>query len=610
MTKKLDTDLYTIVEILNTGIDNFEIKSYQRGYRWDIDNIKTLIGDILECGANSVYCLQPIVVTKISASTYEVIDGQQRLTTFKILMHCLRSYTSELDIKDFNISYETRSCEIFLKKLYDNALRHELEDLTLEHVLVLWNQLTLEKEERNRDNFHIFQSYCTCHFELKRLDIATISSIVDKIRTQIKFIWYEVDLLLLNVTAEKLFANINKNKIKLTGADLIKALFILDIENNADNVEVKHFRKQNLANEWDEIEQSLRNPDFWFFITNSHNQHYDVRIGKLFDIVTENRLESDLGAYFIMSKDEDLRPWSLIYDKYRIAQEWFEDTYYYHRIGFLVNMDIHSFERILEEYTNGEITSKLKFKEWLDGEISAYFRSFEIKELLYSKQNDRGRYGRCTGVLLLYNILLTEKFYPGQKFSFGKFVEQEWSLEHIQPQNPKEKTAENWLEWLKEIKPLIVDKITDNEQLIIKVDADQYDFSEINYDELCHSLKPVRQTDKIPAPILKQLSALEDTFEEEFPVHGIQNLALLDKVTNSKLSNGSFKEKRALVLQMNDPESVDNEKTYLPLGTLNVFSKTMITDPMGIQLEYWSVTDSEFYEKDIKNTLAPYLSYE
>lgn len=75
----------------------FFIPSYQRGYRWTEQQVKELLYDIDEF-ANSrpqegeFYCLQPLVVKKMSDSEcekfqledspwYEVVDGQQRLTT-------------------------------------------------------------------------------------------------------------------------------------------------------------------------------------------------------------------------------------------------------------------------------------------------------------------------------------------------------------------------------------------------------------------------------------------------------------------------------------------------------------------------------------------------
>lgn len=608
MGKELANDLYTISEILETGIDQFEIKSYQRGYRWDINNVKTLIDDINGCPSGKIYCLQPLVVTKLSERKYEVIDGQQRLTTFKILLHCLKQIEKDLRIPDYEIFYETRSCSSFIKKLYDNELYIDLLKLDLETINTNWNTLKLEKEEVNRDNFHIYSSYCTCTFLLKNLSQEEITLIVEKIKEQIKFIWYEINLKELNTSAEKLFININKNKIRLTGADLIKALFILDIENDLNyNIEIKHLKKQTLANEWDEIEQALGDPDFWFFLTNTKEYFYDVRIGKIFDIITENKQESDLGSYFIMKEDKSLRNWNKVNQYFKISQEWFEDIYWYHRIGFLINMNILSYGDILYEYNRKSTISKNTFKVWLNKQISNYIEKVQINDINYRKNS--GRYGFCTGILLLYNILLLEKYYPHQRFSFGDFVEQEWSIEHIQPQKPKERKASAWLAWLSEIESIISIRFLSKEASIIKVDKDQYGIEELDFSELKDSLINLEFNDKINKEILKNLEILQDIFEEEYPTHKIQNLALLDKVTNSRLSNGSFKEKRSLILQIQEgEENINNQKVYLPLGTIHVFSKTMITDKENVQLDYWGINDGERYLQEIITLLNPYLN--
>lgn len=608
--QKLSANLYSIAEIVEAGIDLFEIKSYQRGYRWDIENIRALIQDISQCEPGKTYCMQPLVVTALSNGAYEVIDGQQRLTTFKILSHCLQTLLRNIDFKDYQIIYETRSCASFLEKLYGGVFPVYDQNLSLEDVRNLWNQLELETNEINRDNFHLFQSYCTCTKLFDEMPKESLIDFAEKLKSQVRFIWYEVDLTLLNTSAEKLFANINKNKIKLTGADLIKALLILDIDHNTTyNVEVKHHKKQLLAQEWDEIEQTLRNANFWFFITNSNEPQYDVRIGKLFDIITQNKLETDLGSYFIMKKKPELRNWDQNYRVFKIAQEWYMDTYLYHRIGFLVNMNIISFEKILFYYQKPQTTSKAEFINWLNEHIKTYFKSFELAEINYNKH--AGRYEYCTGALMLYNILLLEKYYPSQKFMFGDFVEHEWSLEHIQPQKPKEKNATSWSVWLKEIEVIIEDKFINTTDKILKIDKVQYGIESLNFNELISKLSILNNIDKISSDLLLQLNILQDLFEEEFPTHKIQNLALLDKTTNSKLSNGSFKEKRSIILQLNDiikDGQEDKELIFLPLGTINVFSKTMNTDSQNLQLDYWSIKDSELYFSEIKTILTPYLN--
>lgn len=598
---RLTTDLYTIPEILSVGIKNFEIKSYQRGYRWDIENIEQFINDVIESDPNKIYCMQPLVVTELDETTFEVIDGQQRLTTFKILVHCLKSLTGKSTIDDYKITYETRSCKTFLEKIYRNQLKSQLTELKVEQVSVLWNNLKLERGEVNRDNFHLYQSYCACIFLLKDLSENDLVDLTNKLKNNVKFIWYEVDLKTLNTTAEKLFSNINRNKIRLTGADLIKALLILDIERRNDiNVEVKHYEKQTLSNEWNEVEQMLGDSDFWFFITNTREQNYDVRIGKLFDILTENKQETDLGSYFILKKNPEKRNWSSVYKSFKMALEWYEDYNLYHRIGFLVNMDIKNFNEILLKYNEPTTLSKKVFENWINTQIEVYINEIKISELDYNKH--KGRFGYCTGYLILYNILLLEKFYPHHKFSFGDLVEQEWSLEHIQPQKPRDKNPYAWLVWLKEIEISISDKFICENKKIIKVDQNQYNISEIDFENLIESLKVQVSVSK---DLLVQLEILQNLFEEEFPSHKIQNLALLDKITNSKLSNNSFKEKRRLILQFNEQEG--REKVYLPLGTINVFSKSMVSSTNDLQLEYWSTTDSEYYFSEINSILKPYM---
>ena len=64
---------------------SFIIEAYQRGYRWGKDEIEHLLNDIHEIPDGQKYCLQPIVV-KNKNGIYELIDGQQRLTTLYMIM--------------------------------------------------------------------------------------------------------------------------------------------------------------------------------------------------------------------------------------------------------------------------------------------------------------------------------------------------------------------------------------------------------------------------------------------------------------------------------------------------------------------------------------------
>ena len=113
----------SVRDIINQKV-NFIVPSYQRGYRWDERNVKDLLDDLLEFmqdpNSGKFYCLQPLVVKNIDTNQYNVIDGQQRLTTiFIILKYLEKLLEDENDIKEiYTINYETREgSQEFLKEI-------------------------------------------------------------------------------------------------------------------------------------------------------------------------------------------------------------------------------------------------------------------------------------------------------------------------------------------------------------------------------------------------------------------------------------------------------------------------------------------------------------
>ena len=97
----------------------YYIPAYQRGYRWEEKQVLDLLNDLHSyfCGntQGQFYCLQPIVVKKIKydgEEWYEVIDGQQRLTTLRLLMQVLdqlnRYGVLQVDSHSYAICYATR----------------------------------------------------------------------------------------------------------------------------------------------------------------------------------------------------------------------------------------------------------------------------------------------------------------------------------------------------------------------------------------------------------------------------------------------------------------------------------------------------------------------
>lgn len=87
---------------------SFYIPNYQRGYRWTEQQVTDLLTDIYSFEVKedkSFYCIQPLVV-KNKEDKWEVIDGQQRLTTIHLLLSDLEH--EEPSFHKYSLEYETR----------------------------------------------------------------------------------------------------------------------------------------------------------------------------------------------------------------------------------------------------------------------------------------------------------------------------------------------------------------------------------------------------------------------------------------------------------------------------------------------------------------------
>ncbi len=72
----------------------FYVPAYQRGYRWK-EEVERLLSDFSEIVEGQNYSLQPIVVKNVGEKKFELIDGQQRLTTIFLIFRYMK-----LDIPD------------------------------------------------------------------------------------------------------------------------------------------------------------------------------------------------------------------------------------------------------------------------------------------------------------------------------------------------------------------------------------------------------------------------------------------------------------------------------------------------------------------------------
>ena len=103
----------SICEIFTNN--RYIIPLYQRNYTWGKDQIEALIQDIYEAYNSKTdnYYIGSLVVLKRHNGDYEVIDGQQRLTTLSLLTRILGITEKPV------LTYESRpEVELFFKEFY------------------------------------------------------------------------------------------------------------------------------------------------------------------------------------------------------------------------------------------------------------------------------------------------------------------------------------------------------------------------------------------------------------------------------------------------------------------------------------------------------------
>lgn len=561
----------------------FYIPAYQRGYRWERTQVKTLLSDLYQCmeanGQEKDYCLQPVVVQKKGVQKkgelkYDLIDGQQRLTTIYILLRYAEQnfetdYAEQNFETEFSFEYETREkTQAFLENM-DPQLA-----------------------QTNIDFFHIYQAYTTIKDWLEETFPADTDSHLYKlcnyVKEKVKVIWYEVGA---EADPIALFTRLNIGKIQLTNAELIRALFLSDTPNGLENR-----RKYEMAIQWDNIEKQLRDDDdaFWAFITRKRAEDYPTRIDLLFDLMCHKQdAEKDpLFTFFKMEErlkhaDRDC-VWQEVINAFLQLKEWYKNNVCYHKIGYLIASGSNTMADLLDEARGKR---KSEFMKRLDEMIAESITWSTNDKDSYWDLDYHKDYNRICRILLLFNVQSIISYCVRQRFPFNEYNNEEWSIEHIHAQNSEGlKTVDlqlEWLEWhLPSLKAIHRDE-PDNE-LVRAVEK--------AIDDIRQSGRFIRSDfEDIFRRVVNDLS---DTTDTDY-INTLPNLALLSCGHNTCLSNSTFDVKRNLIIKM------DKSGEFIPYCTKMTFLK-YYENSSDVQVHFWGQKDREAYLQAIQHVIAPY----
>lgn len=538
---------------------SFRIPSYQRGYRWTRDEVTKLLDDIWDSDGKP-YSLQPIVVKSLGNHSWELIDGQQRLTTLWILLSFMQKEPAR-----YTLEYETRKgSQAYLQ------------------------QIDKQQSNDNIDYFHIRQAHETIEtwFADKMGELHQRRLIDEMFRflsDSVRVIWYEVPK---SEKAIPLFTRLNQGRIPLTDAELIKAVLLSQIQQD------KPGRETEVAAQWDGIERDLQRAEIWAFVApqNSHTQQLGTRIDLLLDTLAKKPVTDAHRYHTFDTLQGNARSNSLVFWDEVVALHaqiigWFEEPRWHNKIGFLVACGV-SIGHILQlAQGQGKQAFEVALTERIKKELDT--KQGNLASLSYESHSDRLRIER---LLLLFNVETCR-----EHFTFKEHVGHEWSLEHIHAQNAQDlNRTEQWNVWLKEHKKALEDiraasnTAAEIDEVLAEIETAICAIQKLNFGQ--------NQFKNLAGKVLLLLN----NGQLEEADHGIDNLALLSHGANAALSNAVFEVKRQKVLDM------DKKGDYIPVATRNVFLK-YYTQASGQQIHFWSRDDKKAYLDAIQDKLKDYL---
>lgn len=553
---------------------HFVIPDYQRGYKWGKEPVTKLLNDIEKFDFHGeeekFYCLNNLTIVKQTETEkdieYNVVDGQQRLTTITVILACLKHIETGVTLPQFEdkIKYRIRGItQDFLSKLIINdkftidGKNVHFHDFSHDENSVSWNDFIKFNEIYDyQDVFYLFSAYKTIFNWLKEHENFR-KEFTNKLLNHVKLIVNNVPDVENEAT---FFGNLNSNKVQLDGADLVRALIITNVARiEADEVEdslkrkiLINERRVRIGLQIDSIMHWWKDPD--------HQEYYKIVIKNIQSDPSNIKFEEDKNPLNYLYKifsllfhnksvirlenfEEDIvSQWNNILQLQRVLEQWYNDDKLYHALGFVLR------------YCHNTNIKKIFFEEWKEKSIGVFYTylleqiktRFEDLLMPVEKALAEAEYRKecfeenwyegydVIPIMILLDIIQEEK--KGKRIPVSMFQKNEEDKEHIFPQTPlghitNMKEIEDRKVILKEYINL-VNEIVDSTNQIIPP-------------------KPITEwtEDEMRSNVLDKLQTeINDKIKQVVPINCLGNICLLDETINRSYGNDFYTAKRLAVV--------------------------------------------------------------
>lgn len=349
------------------GSNQFVIPFFQRSYVWKVDNWAELWENLqeefseIQYGNNkSEHFIGTIIIKqrdteRVGCLEYDLIDGQQRLTTVCLLLRAFQDVTEDINLKNWiktlmvftdaygkinnRISHSKIDKEYFQSIILNDNNNHEL-----------WNEYSKFKLDELEKRLEIYNQIKGGYLYFRHRAEKEVTA--ENIRTYINIILEKLPVIHMALSkdddVQQIFDTINSLGVRLTTAELLKNYL---------------YSQKGVINHYDKYWYSVFEADedvieFW---------NRDRTSGR----VRRTTVELFLYSYLVIIKESNVKMESL----FKEFKNHLKDKNEKELIAFAE--EIHDFALVYQELPDGENLSEISFVEH-DKRFFHVIREFEI----------------------------------------------------------------------------------------------------------------------------------------------------------------------------------------------------------------------------------------
>ncbi|WRD92168.1 DUF262 domain-containing protein [Helicobacter pylori] len=562
----------------------YQIPIYQRPYQWGKEQCEELLNDLFENyedhGEDDYFCGSLVFIQSDEGNkTYDIVDGQQRLSTFILLAKVLATlYSERLDSKTQEYLQESWSDrhedgEKKKRKRLDFDLVGSSAKKDFQDALDFFDDLDASKGENSKSNdpskgknSYLKNAICLKNY-LEKKEIEDINDFIHQ------WLYLKVNFITITCSdtdmALRIFNVLNARGLPLHATDIFKGELLKKLTEEKE--------QEELATRWENLRQKCL--DNGFAMETLFSQHLTY----LNPVTSKEKMEKRLVTWFKNLNKTPLEYLDVVEDFYNAYCEVLEmQDRYAHLLSYLEDNYWRAIlcASILHDYSESKIEAlkkllvKFYYQDWVAGKTRST-----------SSQT-------CCNII---NALKEKKSVEDIASIVKKYLDEKNITQHFKENlqdsnlytkfyfiNGKTPKKNSWL------KPILI--------LVEYFISDDPEPKRIQMDKNLHVEHILPQKPTLSSQWAKDFSEEE----RELYTHSLANLTLLGGKKNTEASNLDFKDKKKIY--MGEEISLSKKKTF------RVMTCYKMTIDIAHHYTEWTPKSLEKREKDLMSIIESVLT--